>query len=216
MRTTTRSNNATAPDLAGVRGDRVRAVAEQQDPPVDERRQRLAVEDVVDCPGAGNRRFRPPSALRAHTKAPCETDLPWKTLSVLIHPGKPGRNGAGVARMMAASAGPYSAAWPGAALSSHTAVGCHCAGFTRSSSFVAGIPVRMAGPSSAGAAAAAWNSASIAGGGAAVARPPQTWGSVALSLCATARPLYTRSAKSIGASISEAADPARTGAGLLT
>jgi hypothetical protein len=37
---------------------------------------------------ARNRRFRPLSALRAHTKPPYKTDLIWETLKALKRPGR--------------------------------------------------------------------------------------------------------------------------------
>ena len=37
---------------------------------------------------AGNRRFGPLSALRAHTKAPYKSDSRWQTLMALNHPGR--------------------------------------------------------------------------------------------------------------------------------
>jgi hypothetical protein len=40
---------------------------------------------------AGKRRFLMLSALRAHTKAPYKTDLPWKMIRPLKRPGGPGQ-----------------------------------------------------------------------------------------------------------------------------
>jgi hypothetical protein len=64
---------------------------------------REAVRHAVRLPGgAGNRRFGPLSVLRAHTKLPYKTDLPWKTPRARKRPGGPGRSR--TARRAAASA----------------------------------------------------------------------------------------------------------------
>ena len=42
----------------------------------------------TNCPGAGNRRNWPLSALRARTKVPYKTDILWRTRRALDRPGR--------------------------------------------------------------------------------------------------------------------------------
>ena len=67
-------------DVAPARPRRVARVGRELRPHERE------VADAGPLPGAGNRRFRPLSALRAHTKAPYKTNLHRKTLMALNRP----------------------------------------------------------------------------------------------------------------------------------